>query len=67
MDSKKFDQAMLDVEAIKKFMVIDLISRGLSQDDVGKLMGADQSTVSKMFPGGILKKAKTLKRSSISD
>lgn len=62
MDSKKVEQLAGDVDAIKKFMVIDLISRGFSQDEVGKLMGADQSTVSKMFPGGILKKAKSLKR-----
>jgi len=62
MDNKKIEQLAGDVDAIKKFMVIDLISRGFSQDEVGKLMGADQSTVSKMFPGGILKKAKGLKK-----
>ena len=62
MDSNKLEQLAGDVEAIKKFMVIDLISRGFSQDEVGKLVGADQSAVSKMFPGGILKKAKALKR-----
>ncbi|APE28509.1 hypothetical protein [Aurantiacibacter gangjinensis] len=62
MDNKKVEQLAGDVDAIKKFMVIDLISRGFSQDEVGKLMGADQSTVSKMFPGGILKKARSLKK-----
>lgn len=61
MDSKKLDQVAGDVEAIKKFMVIDLISRGFSQEEVGKLMGIAQSAVSEMFPGGILKKAKGLK------
>lgn len=62
MDSKKLEQLAGDVEAIKRFMIIDLISRGFSQDEVGKLFGADQSVVSKMFPGGILKKAKALKK-----
>lgn len=62
MDNKKVDQIAGDVEVIKKFMVIDLISRGFSQDEVGKLMGAGQSAVSEMFPGGILKKAKALKK-----
>ena len=62
MDSKKIDQIAADLDAIKKFMVIDLISRGFSQDEVGKLMGAGQSTVSEMFPGGILKKAKSLRK-----
>jgi predicted transcriptional regulator len=60
MDSKKIDQIAGDVETIKKFMVIDLISRGYSQDELAKLMGVDQTTVSKMFPGGLLKKAKSL-------
>lgn len=62
MDSKKIEQIAGDVEAIKKFMVIDMISRGYSQDEVGKLIGGNQSTVSKMFPEGILKKAKSLKQ-----
>jgi predicted transcriptional regulator len=62
MDSKKIDQAVADIETMKKFMVIDLISRGFSQDEVGKLMGVGQSAVSEMFPGGILKKAKALKK-----
>jgi transcriptional regulator with XRE-family HTH domain len=60
MDSKKLDQLAGDVEAIKKFMIIDLISRGYSQDEMGKLMGVSQATISEMFPGGILKKAKSL-------
>lgn len=62
MDSKKLEELASDVNAIKKFMLIDLVSKGFSQDEVGKLMGADQSTVSKMFPGGILKKAKSLNK-----
>ncbi|MBO6769677.1 MAG: hypothetical protein JJ901_15400 [Erythrobacter sp.] len=62
MDSKKLEQLASDVDAIKKFLVIDLISRGFSQDEIGKLMGIGQSAVSEMFPGGILKKAKTLNR-----
>lgn len=62
MDPKTLEQIASDVAAIKKFMVIDLISRGFSQEDVGKLMDVEQSAVSKMFPDGILKKAKTLKK-----
>lgn len=62
MDNKRLEQIASDLEAVKKFMVIDLISRGFSQDEVGKLIGAGQSTVSSMFPEGILKKAKALKK-----
>ena len=62
MDNKRLDQIASDVESIKKFLIIDLISRGFSQDEIGKLIGMGQSAVSEMFPGGILKKAKGLKR-----
>lgn len=62
MDSKTIERIAGDVEAIKKFLMIGLISKGFSQDEIGKLMGVDQSAVSKMFPGGILKKAKGIEK-----
>ena len=62
MDEKKLEQLAADVSAIKRFLIIDLVSRGFSQEEVGSILGSDQSTVSKMFPGGILKKAKDLKK-----
>ena len=62
MDTKTIEQIAGDVEAIKKFMVIGLISQGFSQEEIGKLLGVRQSVVSEMFPGGILKKAKNLKK-----
>jgi predicted transcriptional regulator len=58
----KIDRVANDVESIKKFMIIGLISQGFSQEEVGKLMNIGQSGVSEMFPGGILKKAKALKK-----
>ncbi|HEX7711518.1 MAG TPA: hypothetical protein VF418_11355 [Sphingomonadaceae bacterium] len=63
MDDQALDRISKDVEFLKKVMVIDLVSRGLSQDEVGSLMGVKQSTISEMFPKGILKKAKQLNKS----
>lgn len=62
MDNKTLDQVISDLDFIKKAMVIDLVSRGFSQDEVGSLLGVSQKTVSVMFPAGILSKAKSLKR-----
>lgn len=62
MENKKIDQIVDDVEFIKKAMIIDLVSRGFSQEDVGSLLGVSQKTVSVMFPKGILTKAKALKK-----
>lgn len=60
MDDKKLQAAVGDLEFVKKALIIDLVSRGFSQDDVASLLGVDQSTVSTMFPKGLLKKAKQL-------
>ncbi len=61
MDSKKIDQIAADLDFIKKALIVDLVSRGFSQEDVGNLLGTSQKTVSVMFPRGILNKAKSLK------
>lgn len=60
MDDKKLQQVADDLEFIKKALIIDLVSRGLTQDDVARLLNVNQATVSTMFPSGILKKMKAL-------
>ena len=62
MDNTKNDQVASDIDFMKKAMIIDLVSRGFSQEDVGSLLGVSQKTVSVMFPKGILNKAKSLSR-----
>lgn len=61
MTDKTLETVADDVEFIKKALIIDLVSRGFSQEDVGNLLGTSQKTVSVMFPRGILNKAKSLK------
>ncbi|KEO87399.1 hypothetical protein EH30_07135 [Erythrobacter sp. JL475] len=60
MADKTVDTIATDVDFIKKAMIIDLVSRGFSQEEVGSLLGVSQKTVSVMFPKGILNKAKNL-------
>lgn len=60
MDDKKLQQVVNDLEFIKKALIIDLVSRGLTQEDVASLLDVNQATVSTMFPSGILKKVKKL-------
>ncbi|WFL76828.1 hypothetical protein P7228_12595 [Altererythrobacter arenosus] len=60
MADKVLETIAADVDFIKKAMIIDLVSRGFSQEDVGSLLGVSQKTVSVMFPKGILNKAKNL-------
>lgn len=60
MDDKLLQSIANNLEFIKKALIIDLVSRGLTQEDVASLLGLKQNTVSIMFPQGILKKAKNL-------
>lgn len=60
MDDPALIKIAKDVEFLKKVMILDLASRGFSQDDIASLLGVGQSTVSTMFPKDILKKAKKL-------
>lgn len=60
MDDPTSIKIAKDVEFLKKVAILDLVSRGFSQDDIASLLGVGQSTVSTMFPKDILKKAKKL-------
>ena len=62
MESKKVDQIAADLDFIKKALIVDLVSRGFSQEEVGSLLGVSQKTISVMFPKGILTKAKNLNK-----
>jgi DNA-binding NarL/FixJ family response regulator len=62
MDSKKIEAIATDIDFVKKALIIDLVARGFSQEDIGDLLGVSQKTVSVMFPKGILNKAKSLSK-----
>jgi hypothetical protein len=62
MDSKKIEAIAADIDFVKKALIIDLVARGFSQEDIGDLLGVSQKSVSVMFPKGILNKAKSLSK-----
>ena len=66
MDEPALQKIAKDVEFLKKVMILDLASRGFSQEDIASLLGMGQSTVSTMFPKDILKKAKRLGSGSLT-
>ena len=63
MQNQTLEAIAKDMAFLQKVMIIDLISRGLSQEDVASLLGVKQSKVSEMFPKGILKKIKNVRDS----
>ncbi len=46
------------LEAIKRLLVFALLKAGATQREVAAALGVGQSTVSKMFPGGLPKPAR---------
>lgn len=61
MENQLLDGIAKDVAFLRKAMILHLVSQGLSQDDIASLFGVQQSTISEMFPKGILKKMKTVR------
>jgi predicted XRE-type DNA-binding protein len=59
MQNPTLESLAKDMAFLKKVMIINLVARGLSQEDVASLLGVKQSAISEMFPKGILKKIKT--------
>jgi len=42
-----------ELEDIKKLLMLALLRDGASQGDIAKVLGVNQSTISRMFPGKI--------------
>ena len=52
------DPVLAELATIKRLMVFALLRSEASQEDVATPLGLSQSQVSRMFPGGIGKRAK---------
>ena len=60
--SKTTDPVVGELVDIKKLLILDLLSRGLKQSQVAKMLGVDQGNFSREFPmRGILGKPKPSK------
>lgn len=47
-----------EVEAVKRLLILILLRDGASQLDIAKALGVNQSSISRMFPGGLGKRTK---------
>jgi predicted transcriptional regulator len=52
------DRIVIELEALKKLMIMDLLGKGYSQTQVALTLGIGQASVSRMFPKGVLGKVK---------
>jgi len=50
-----------DLDAVKKLMILSLVQKGFKQGELASALNLDEAILSKMFPKGLLKKAKGLK------
>lgn len=48
------DQTLSELVAIRKLLVLALLSNGLTQSQVAGALGIDRSLISRMFPKGTL-------------
>ena len=57
------DPVQVELEAIKRLMVLALLRTGASQKEVAAALRADQSHVSRMFPSEIMKSLRATAKS----
>lgn len=49
-----------ELNALKKLMILQLVARGIQQAQIASTLGIAESTLSVMFPKGLLKEIKKL-------
>ena len=50
----KNDAAIIDeLVQIKKLLILELLRDGASQTDIAKVLGVNQSSISRMIPGSV--------------
>lgn len=54
---KKLDALIAAVEDIKRLLVLALLNGGASQSDIAAALNINQSSISRLFQGGIARKA----------
>lgn len=69
MPAKSVDPQLAELEMIRKLLVLALLRTGMTQGQLGGVLGLSQQQVSAMFPSGALSalngKGKKAKASSI--
>jgi predicted XRE-type DNA-binding protein len=60
MQKGEMQKISSDLDAIKRLMILSLVQRGFQQKEIASALDVDEAILSKMFPKGLLKKAKGL-------
>jgi hypothetical protein len=58
------DAVLVELQALKKLMILDLLGKGYSQGQLGLTLGINQASISRMFPKGVLTKGKIKREAS---
>ena len=58
IDSKIAERILAELEALKKLAILQLLDKGLSQNQIALTLGVAQPTISRMFPRGAFGKTK---------
>ncbi len=58
MEKGEMQKIAADLDAIKKLLVLSLVQKGFQQNELASTLNVDSEILSKMFPKGILKKAR---------
>jgi Trp operon repressor len=56
MEKTDTERLIVELEALKKLRVLELLDRGYSQSQLALTLGVGQATISRMFPKGALTK-----------
>lgn len=51
-------QIASDLDAVKKLMILGLVTKGFKQKQLASLLGVSEATLSEGFPKGLLKSAR---------
>jgi hypothetical protein len=58
MQKSEMQRIADDLDAVKKLLVLSLVQKGFKQQELASVLDIDGAILSKMFPKGLLKKAK---------
>jgi DNA-binding transcriptional regulator LsrR (DeoR family) len=53
---KEADDLLVEIRALKKLMILQLLSQGVKQGQIATMLGVSEATMSRMLPKGIAKK-----------
>lgn len=56
MENADVERILVELEALKKLKLLELLDKGYSQSQLALTLGVGQATISRMFPKGSLGK-----------